>query len=97
MKIKLAWIIDPAKRRESVSLTNFVLSVICLIVFGTLHVTGKLKNDASFFIEYFGISSALFFGNGLNIGGRRFSVNNQEGNNDQVSSSKATSKEEPTD
>ena len=78
MKIKLAWIVDPFKKRESVSLTNFVLSVICIIIFGTLHVTGKLKQEPSFFIEYFGISAALFFGHSLNIGGRVFTVDKDE-------------------
>lgn len=73
MKINLPWVVDPVKKQPSVSLTNFVISMLSVIVVGWLKVTGKV-NDTSIFLEYFGISCALYFGRNLSISGRQYQV-----------------------
>lgn len=82
MNIKLAWVVDPVKKHPSVSLTNLVISIVCVVVTGFLKVFNKIE-DTSFFMEYFSVSSLLYFGRNLNIGGKSYTmenINNGENN-----------------
>lgn len=77
MKIKLAWVEDPITKKVSVSLTNFVLSLVFLLVAGVLNLMGKTK-DTSIATEYFGISSALYFGRRINLKGNKYDAEKTE-------------------
>lgn len=71
MKLKLAWVEDPETKKPSVSLTNFCLSVLFLLVVGSLQVAGKI-HDTGLSVEYFGLSCALYFGRKLNLNGKTY-------------------------
>lgn len=72
MKLRLPWVSDPSTNKASVSLTNLVISILLLVVVTILHVLGKVK-DTSIVMEYFGISSALYFSRRLNIKNNAYS------------------------
>lgn len=72
MRINLPFFVDPITKRPSVSLTNLFISILFLLVAATLDLMGKVKGT-SIAIEYFGISSALYFSRRIKINGREFS------------------------
>lgn len=61
MRIKMPWIVDPVNNKPSVSLTNLVVSILFLLVAGSLDLAGRVKNP-SIAWEYFATSSVLYFG-----------------------------------
>jgi len=73
MRIKLAWVEDPKTKKQSVSLTNFVVAAMALLTVGGLNVAGVVK-DTSIFLEYFTVSAVLYFGRNLNIGGKQYDI-----------------------
>ena len=79
MEINLAWIKDPKTGVASVSLTNFCIATLFLLVAGGLNLAGITK-DTSLAVEYFGISSALYFGRAMSINGKDYNStsNNEE-------------------
>jgi len=79
MKVNLPFVVDPLTDKPSVSLTNLVISVLFLLVASGLDLAGKVK-DTSSAVEYFGISSALYFGRRININGRDFSSESENDN-----------------
>ena len=83
MKISLPFILDPISKKPSVSLTNLIVSILFLLVAAALDLAGKVR-DTSVALEYFGISSALYFSRRVTINGRSFSSEsekNKEENN----------------
>jgi len=66
-RLNLPWVVDPKSREASVSLTNFVLSVLFLLIAGGLYL-GGLTKDTSLAVEYFGLSASLYWG-------RKFTTN----------------------
>lgn len=61
MDLKKIWIIDPVSGQASISLTLLVLSsLLCVIAMG-LEMSGVISNTSMSF-EFFGASSALYFG-----------------------------------
>lgn len=79
MRINIPIVVDPLTNKPSVSLTNLVISILFLLVSASLDLAGKVK-DTSIAVEYFGISSALYFGRRLNINGRDFSSESEDKN-----------------
>lgn len=80
MKLKFPWVIDPNTKLPSVSLTNLFIATLFLIVAASLHLAGKVETT-SIAIEYFGISSALYFGRRINIGKKEFSSSKKKESN----------------
>lgn len=72
MKLKLPTFQDPLTKQPSVSLTNLVVSILLLLIATGLDLAGKVKGT-SIVLEYFGVSSALYFSRRININGREFS------------------------
>jgi hypothetical protein len=72
MQLKLPFVQDPITKKASVSLTNLVISTLFLLVAASLDLLGKVK-DTSIALEYFGVSSALYFSRRINVNGREFS------------------------
>jgi len=72
MQLKLPFIQDPITKKPSVSLTNLAISTLFLLVAASLDLAGKVK-DTSIALEYFGVSSALYFSRRINLNGREFS------------------------
>lgn len=70
MNLNLAWVVDPKEKEPSVSLTNFVLSTVFLLTMGTLQVTGVVESTGVA-VEYFAISSALYFGRRIQFNGTK--------------------------
>lgn len=81
MKVKIPFVQDPITKVPSVSLTNLVLSIIFLLVAAALDLAGKVKGT-SVALEYFGVSSALYFSRRINLNGRSFSAESEEKKND---------------
>lgn len=75
--IKLAFIQDPITKLPSVSLTNLVLSTLFLLIAASLDLAGKVKGT-SIALEYFGVSSALYFSRRINLNGRSFTAESEE-------------------
>lgn len=67
--LDLPWVVDPITKKPSVSLSNFVISGLFLLVIGALHVAGKVQ-ETGIALEYFGISSALYFGRRFTFGSK---------------------------
>lgn len=65
MIFKGIWFLDPNTDKPSVSLTNFVISAVTLLVAIGLHISGKSATTSAA-LEYFLGSAGLYFG-------RRFS------------------------
>jgi len=72
MQFKIPFVQDPITKKPSVSLTNLFISTIFLLVAASLDLTGKVE-DTSIALEYFGVSSALYFSRRINLNGREFS------------------------
>jgi len=66
MRINFPWIIDPKTKAGSVSLTNLMISILFLLVAGSLNLAGLTANT-SLAVEYFTASAALYFGRNLNL------------------------------
>lgn len=81
MKLKLAFIQDPITKLPSVSLTNLVISIVFLLIAASLDLTGKVKGT-SIALEYFGVSSALYFSRRINVNGRNFTAEREDEGND---------------
>lgn len=81
MKIKLAWIVDPATKKESVSLTNLSLSILLVLTATGLNLAGLTK-DTSIALDYFAVSAALYFGRRLNIAGKSYDAAKEEETNE---------------
>lgn len=79
MKVSLPFVLDPITKKASVSLTNLVISILFLLVAAAMDLAGKVK-DTSIALEYFGISSALYFSRRVNINGRNFSSESEQKN-----------------
>lgn len=81
MNISLAWILDPSTNKPSVSLTNLVISIAFLLTMSVLQALGKVQEVGSA-MEYFGISSALYFSRRVNFSKGTVDVgdNSQNGN-----------------
>lgn len=77
MQLKLPFIQDPITKKPSVSLTNLVISILFLLVAGALDLAGKVKGT-SVALEYFGVSSALYFSRRINLNGRSFSSESEK-------------------
>jgi hypothetical protein len=77
MKLRLPFIQDPITKQPSVSLTNLVVSIILLLVATGLDLAGKVKGT-SIVLEYFGVSSALYFSRRININGREFTSESEK-------------------
>lgn len=75
--IKLAFIQDPITKLPSVSLTNLVISTLFLLIAASLDLAGKVKGT-SIALEYFGVSSALYFSRRINLNGRSFTAESEE-------------------
>lgn len=73
----LKWIADPSTGIASVSLTNFVLSVIFLLVVSVLQLMGKVDNT-SIAVEYFVGSGSLYFGRRLSFGNKEATVEEED-------------------
>lgn len=82
MRINLPFILDPLTKQPSVSLTNLAISILFLLVSASLDLAGKVK-DTSIAVEYFGISSALYFSRRMTINGRTYSSEREEENEKQ--------------
>jgi len=80
MQIKLPFVLDPATKKPSVSLTNLMISTVFLLVAAGLDLSGKVK-DTSIALEYFGVSSALYFSRRISINGREFTSESDKNNN----------------
>jgi hypothetical protein len=80
MKVKLPFVQDPVTKQPSVSLTNLVLSTLFLLVAASLDLAGKVKGT-SIALEYFGVSSALYFSRRINLNGRSFAAEREDNNN----------------
>ena len=81
MKLKLAFIQDPITKLPSVSLSNLVISILFLLVAASLDLAGKVKGT-SIALEYFGVSSALYFSRRINVNGRSFTAEREDKGND---------------
>lgn len=81
MKLKLPFVQDPISKVPSVSLTNLVLSIVFLLIAAGLDLSGKVKGT-SIALEYFGVSSALYFSRRINLNGRSFAAESEEKKND---------------
>ena len=57
---------DPKTGQYSVSLTILWISVVFLITMGVLQALGKVQ-DINMSMEFFGISSGLYFGRRVNF------------------------------
>jgi hypothetical protein len=68
---------DPKDGKPSVSLTNLVISITYLVVMGVLQALGKVQ-DSGMAMEYFGISSALYFGRRVQFKGKTYDTNINE-------------------
>lgn len=68
---------DPKDGKPSVSLTVLWLSIAYLLTLGVLQAMGKV-NDTGVAMEFFGISSALYFGRRVSFGGKDYSANNND-------------------
>lgn len=79
--IKLAFIQDPITKLPSVSLTNLVISTLFLLIAASLDLAGKVKGT-SIALEYFGVSSALYFSRRINLNGRSFTAESEEKQDD---------------
>lgn len=79
MKVSIPFVLDPITKKASVSLTNLVISILFLLVAAAMDLAGKVK-DTSIALEYFGISSALYFSRRVNINGRSFSSESEQKN-----------------
>jgi hypothetical protein len=77
MQLKLPFIQDPITKKPSVSLTNLAISILFLLVAASLDLAGKVKNT-SVALEYFGVSSALYFSRRINLNGREFSSESEK-------------------
>lgn len=77
MKIRFAWIVDPTTKKPSVSLTNFVVSVVFLLTAASLNLADVVK-DTSIAVEYLGISAALYFGRKFNFKGQSYEAEQPE-------------------
>ncbi len=77
MKLNFPWIVDPDTKKQSVSVTNFVLSIFFLLVAASLNLAGVVK-DTSIAVEYFGMSAALYFGRRFNFKGQAFEADKSE-------------------
>lgn len=77
MRVKIPFVLDPLTNKPSVSLTNLVISILFLIVAAALDLAGKVR-DTSVALEYFGVSSALYFSRRININGRSFSSESEK-------------------
>lgn len=75
--VKLAFIQDPITKLPSVSLTNLVISILFLLVAAGLDLAGEVKGT-SIALEYFGVSSALYFSRRINVNGRSFTAESDE-------------------
>lgn len=80
MKLKIPFVQDPITKVPSVSLTNLVISILFLLVAASLDLAGKVKGT-SIALEYFGVSSALYFSRRINLNGRSFSAESEDKNN----------------
>lgn len=80
MRLKLAFIQDPITKLPSVSLTNLVISILFLLVAASLDLAGKVKGT-SIALEYFGVSSALYFSRRINVNGRSFTAESEDEGN----------------
>lgn len=80
MQIKLPFVLDPLTKKPSVSLTNLVISTVFLLVAAGLDLSGKVE-DTSIALEYFGVSSALYFSRRISINGREFTSESDKNNN----------------
>lgn len=58
--------LDPKNGQKSVSLTILWVSVIYLMAAGVLQALGKIP-DTTMAMEFFGISSGLYFGRRVNF------------------------------
>lgn len=77
MNVRLAFVEDPVTNKPSVSLTNLVLSILFLLVAGGLDLAGITKGT-SIALEYFGVSSALYFSRRINLNGRNFAAEGEK-------------------
>lgn len=75
--MKLPVFKDPKDGGPSVSLTILVVSFICVLVAGTLHMFDKVSST-SLFSEVFYSAAALYFGRRIGIGGKVFSSEKAE-------------------
>jgi hypothetical protein len=80
MKLKIPFVQDPITKTPSVSLSNLVISVLFLLVAASLDLAGKVKGT-SIALEYFGVSSALYFSRRINLNGRSFSAESEDKSN----------------
>jgi predicted permease len=55
------WLLDPKDKKPSVSLTLLVISVLALIIVGSLEIMNKI-NTTSIFEQFFYTQVALYFG-----------------------------------
>lgn len=67
---------DPKTGEPSVSLTILWISVVYLLTMGVLQAIGKIE-ETNVALEFFGVSSALYFGRRVNIGSRNFGADVQ--------------------
>lgn len=74
--MNLIWVNDPKDSKPSVSLSNLVVSIVYLLAMGVLQALGKVQ-DSGMAMEYFGISSALYFGRRVQFGGKSFNTDIQ--------------------
>jgi hypothetical protein len=79
MKVTIPFVLDPITKKASVSLTKLVISILFLLVSAALDLAGKVR-DTSIALEYFGVSSALYFSRRININGRSFSSESEQKN-----------------
>ena len=77
MRLRLPFIEDPISKKPSVSLTNLIISIVLLLVATGLDLAGKVKGT-SIALEYFGVSSALYFSRRINLNGRSFTAESEE-------------------
>lgn len=68
---------DPKTGEPSVSLTVLWVSIVYLITMGVLQAMGKVDATGSA-MEFFGISSALYFGRRVNLNGKTYSEDEKE-------------------
>jgi hypothetical protein len=72
MNLSKLWILDPiGKNKPSVSLTIMVISIIFLLVTGTMQVLDMVKTTGPF-LEFTYSSMALYFGRRFTFGDKKY-------------------------
>lgn len=65
--------IERPKENQSTSLTILILSMILVVIAFALNISGVVENT-SIALEFFGISSALYFGRNMSINGKSYTA-----------------------